>query len=111
MSPAEAGSRFRIGTGPAGSRDCVATSEAWHATLGIVAYGFLVAERSRFSPSARAGQVDLSAPQAPPHFRPRARPVGVERHNPWSIATLHQTMARVLTGNCPVVFFVEPPLL
>jgi SRSO17 transposase len=42
-----------------------------HATLCIAAYGFLVAERSRFSPSARAGQVELSAPPIPPHFRPR----------------------------------------
>ena len=42
-----------------------------HATLCIAAYGFLVAERSRFSPSASAGQVDLSAPPIPPHFRPR----------------------------------------
>jgi len=42
-----------------------------HATLCIAAYGFLVAERSRFSPSARAGQVELSLPEAPPHFRPR----------------------------------------
>jgi SRSO17 transposase len=42
-----------------------------HATLCIAAYGFLVAERSRFSPSARAGQLGLSLPQAPPDFRPR----------------------------------------
>jgi len=45
-----------------------------HATLCIAAYGFLVAERSRFSPSARAAQVDLSAPSIPPHFRPRGSP-------------------------------------
>src|SRR5438309_4714346 len=42
-----------------------------HATLCIAAYGFLVAERSRFSPSARAGQVDLPVPEMPPNFRPR----------------------------------------
>lgn len=42
-----------------------------HATLCIAAYGFLVAERSRFSPSARAGQLELSLPEAPPDFRPR----------------------------------------
>ena len=42
-----------------------------HAILGIAAYGFLVAERSRFSPSARAGQWELSLPEAPPDFRPR----------------------------------------
>jgi SRSO17 transposase len=45
-----------------------------HATLCIAAYGFLVAERSRFSPSARAGQVDLSVPEMPPQFRPRGSP-------------------------------------
>jgi len=45
-----------------------------HATLCIAAYGFLVAERSRFSPSARAGQVDLPVAQPPRHFRPRGSP-------------------------------------
>ena len=42
-----------------------------HATLCIAAYGFLVAERSRFSPSAHAGNLKLSAAQLPPGFRPR----------------------------------------
>ena len=42
-----------------------------HATLYIAAYGFLVAERSRFSPSVRTGRVELSAPPISPHFRPR----------------------------------------
>jgi SRSO17 transposase len=42
-----------------------------HATLCIAAYGFLLAERSRFSPSARAGQLELRAPQIPPGFQPR----------------------------------------
>jgi SRSO17 transposase len=45
-----------------------------HATLCIAAYGFLIAERSRFSPSVRAGHVGLSAPQPPPDFRPRGSP-------------------------------------
>jgi SRSO17 transposase len=46
-----------------------------HATLCIAAYGFLVAERSRFSPSARAGQLQLSLPELPPEWKPRgARP-------------------------------------
>lgn len=45
-----------------------------HATLCIAAYGFLVAERSRFSPSARAGQVDLPNPETPAQFRPRGSP-------------------------------------
>ncbi len=42
-----------------------------HATLSIAAYGFLVAERCRFSPSARAGHLGLSITELPPHFRPR----------------------------------------
>jgi SRSO17 transposase len=45
-----------------------------HATLCIAAYGFLVAERSRFSPSARAGQLDLSFPEMPTQFHPRGSP-------------------------------------
>ena len=47
-----------------------------HATLCIAAYGFLVAERTRFSPSARAGQLELRAPKVPARFQPRgsARP-------------------------------------
>ena len=42
-----------------------------HATLCIAAYGFLVAERNRFSPSTRVGHLELPAPQLPPDFRPR----------------------------------------
>src|SRR5258705_99746 len=42
-----------------------------HGTLCIAAYGFLVAERSRFSPSARTGQLDLRTQKIPPDFRPR----------------------------------------
>ena len=45
-----------------------------HATLCIAAYGFLIAERSRFSPSARASQLDLRAPEIPPEYRPRGTP-------------------------------------
>ena len=45
-----------------------------HATLCIAAYGFLVAERSRFSPSARTGQLELSSRALPQDFRPRGRP-------------------------------------
>ena len=45
-----------------------------HATLCIAAYGFLVAERSRFSPSARAGHLDLPVAGRPRHFRPRGSP-------------------------------------
>ena len=45
-----------------------------HATLCIAAYGFLVAERNRFSPSARAGNLGLPAPELPPDFHPRGSP-------------------------------------
>ena len=41
-----------------------------HATLCIAAYGFLVAERTRFSPSARAGHLGFAAPEPAPDFRP-----------------------------------------
>lgn len=45
-----------------------------HATLCIAAYGFLVAERTRFSPSARAGQLEFVAAGPSPDFRPRGSP-------------------------------------
>ena len=45
-----------------------------HATLCIAAYGFLVAERNRFSPSARAGHLGFAAAGPPPNFRPRGSP-------------------------------------
>jgi SRSO17 transposase len=45
-----------------------------HATLCIASYGFLVSERSRFSPSARVGHAGLRAAQIPPTFRPRGSP-------------------------------------
>jgi SRSO17 transposase len=45
-----------------------------HATLCIAAYGFLVAERNRFSPSARTGHLGFIAPRPAPDFRPRGSP-------------------------------------
>ena len=42
-----------------------------HATLCIAAYGFLVAERSRFSPSAQVGHLGLRSARIPPQFQPR----------------------------------------
>jgi SRSO17 transposase len=45
-----------------------------HAVLCIAAYGFLISERNRFSPSARAGYLGLSAPESQPDFRPRGSP-------------------------------------
>lgn len=45
-----------------------------HGTLCIAAYGFLVAERSRFSPSARAARLGFTAPGPAPDFHPRGSP-------------------------------------
>jgi len=45
-----------------------------HATLCIAAYGFLVAERSRFSPSARSGKLAFSVRKPARRFRPRGSP-------------------------------------
>jgi SRSO17 transposase len=45
-----------------------------HATLCIAAYGFLVAERSRFSPSARAGKLAVTSCEPTANFRPRGSP-------------------------------------
>ena len=45
-----------------------------HATLCIAAYGFLIAERNRFSPSARAGHLELTGPPQESHFQPRGSP-------------------------------------
>lgn len=45
-----------------------------HAALCIAAYGFLVSERSRFSPSARAGHLRLRIAKPPKRFRPRGSP-------------------------------------
>jgi SRSO17 transposase len=45
-----------------------------HATLCLAAYGFLVAERNRFSPSARAGHLGFVMPGPAPNFRPRGSP-------------------------------------
>jgi len=45
-----------------------------HATLCIAAYGFLVAERNRFSPSARAGHLGFVVPGPASDFHPRGSP-------------------------------------
>ena len=42
-----------------------------HATLCIAAYGFLIAERSRFSPSAHVENLGIREAPIPPHFQPR----------------------------------------
>jgi hypothetical protein len=71
-----------------------------HATL-CMAYGFLVAERNRFSPSARVGQLGFVAAGPPPNFRPRGRRVHPGRHNPHSIATIRILLARWLLRQLP----------
>ena len=45
-----------------------------HATLCIAAYGFLVAERNRFSPSARSGHLGFVTPGPAANFHPRGSP-------------------------------------
>jgi SRSO17 transposase len=52
-----------------------------HASLCIAAYGFLIAERARFSPSGAAGAGRLQAPGLPRGYRPRgaADPAGAAR--------------------------------
>ena len=45
-----------------------------HATLCIAAYGFLIAERSRFPPSARIRHLGFVAPGQGSNFRPRGSP-------------------------------------
>jgi len=45
-----------------------------HVTLCIAAYGFLVNERNRFSPSARAGHLGFAVSRSAPDFRPRGSP-------------------------------------
>lgn len=45
-----------------------------HGTLCIAAYGFLVAERNRFPPSAVVEHVGLSVPKLPKEFKPRGAP-------------------------------------
>lgn len=48
-----------------------------HATLCSAAYGFLIAGRSRFSPSARAGRLELPTAPPPEDFRPRGHPASL----------------------------------
>ena len=66
-----------------------------HATLCIAAYGFLVAEQSRFPPRPAAGILDYQSPNSRPTTSPEVR-IRPERHNPHSIATLRIILARSL---------------
>jgi len=79
-----------------------------HATLCIAAYGFLVAERSRFSPSARAGQVDLPVPEMPPKFHPRGSPpCAWSGITPGPLLPFDKPWDELCSGNSRVVLFVE----
>lgn len=82
-----------------------------HATLCIAAYGFLVAERSRFSPPP--APVDWNYPSPKP-CRISGRgvlPVRTARHHPWAIATLHMTVAQVLLRRLKGCPYCRTPLL
>jgi hypothetical protein len=75
-----------------------------HATLWIAAYGFLVAERSLFPPPLAPVKWTYPSPKCRSSSALGVRSVRAERHNPWSIATLRQTLARALLrqlSGCP----------
>ena len=72
-----------------------------HATLCIAAYGFLVSERNRFSPSAHIGHLGLPAEARRRTSAREARRVRPERHNPHSIATLRIAIGRQLLEQLP----------
>jgi hypothetical protein len=72
-----------------------------HATLCMAAYGFLVAERNRFSPRPAPVILDSLLPgrrRASARAGRRARP---ERHNPQSIATIRLVLARLILRQLP----------
>ena len=76
-----------------------------HATLCIAAYGFLVAERNRFSPSARAGHLGFVAPGPAPDFRPRGdAPSGIIRTRSRRCASSWRACC---CGNCLTVLFAD----
>src|SRR5262249_37183099 len=75
-----------------------------HATLCIAAYGFLVAERSRFSPQPKSAILDYQRPNYRRTSGRAARRGRPERHNPRSVTTLRIALARCLIGGiaqCP----------
>ena len=75
-----------------------------HATLCIAAYGFLMAERNRFSPPPAPAMLDYQPRSSRPTSARAGRRVRPERHNPRSIATLRIALSRQLLGqlsHCP----------
>ena len=79
-----------------------------HGTLCIASYGFLVAERSRFSPSALSSMLDYPSPNSPNTSNPAEPRIRPERHNPCSIATLRIRIARFLIQQLPRCPFCGP---
>jgi hypothetical protein len=65
---------------------------------GIAAYGFLIAERSRFPPQPALDRSNLPYPK---FHRTGSRAGRAQRHNPRSIATLRILVSRVLAGRLP----------
>jgi hypothetical protein len=75
-----------------------------HATLCIAAYGFLMAERNRFSPLPAPAMLDYQPRNCRRTSAREGRRVRPERHNPSSIPTLRIVLARQLLGQlsrCP----------
>ena len=72
-----------------------------HATLCVAAYGFLVAERTRFSPLPAPVILDSPPPSRCRNSARAGRRVRPERHNPHSIATLRINLAYWLTRQLP----------
>ena len=71
-----------------------------HATLCIAAYGFLIAERNRFSPQP-ASEILNYLPPIGRRTSARGGRVRPERHNPYSIATIRISIARYLLQQLP----------
>jgi SRSO17 transposase len=72
-----------------------------HGTLCIAAYGFLVAERSRFSPQPTSAILGYAAPQYLPTSGRAEGRARAQRHNPQSIATIRIKIARFLVQQLP----------
>jgi hypothetical protein len=75
-----------------------------HATLCIAAYGFLVAEKSRFSPRPVQASWSSVRRRSRTPTSPGAEPGHGRRADPHSIASLRQKVAKALLGQlsrCP----------
>ncbi len=72
-----------------------------HTTLCTAAYGFLVAERSRFPPQPEPAISGYRSPKFQRASRHGAHHVRPERHNPHSIVTLRITIACYLLRKLP----------